>query len=110
MADIWSEALHGIEPRLDRQTFDMWHRPIQLTDVDGDLLRLRAPNRFLKEWFETHYLECVLDELASGEPGQFELIASLFSIKFPNNKMTDFIRFLLFILLLTRSALLCRSI
>ncbi|MFV8750880.1 chromosomal replication initiator protein DnaA [Nannocystaceae bacterium ST9] len=73
MPDIWSEALHGLEPRLDKQTFDMWLRPIRLAGVDGDLLHLRAPNRFLKEWFETHYLDCVLDELASRHEKSFRV-------------------------------------
>lgn len=73
MADIWSEALHGLEPRLDRQTFDMWLRPIRLARVDGDLLQLRAPNRFLKEWFETHYLDLALDELESRHERKFKV-------------------------------------
>lgn len=73
MPDIWSEALHGLEPRLDKQTFDMWLRPIRLAGVDGDLLHLRAPNRFLKEWFETHYLDRVLDELASRHEKSFRV-------------------------------------
>lgn len=63
MGDIWNEALRGLQPRLGSQTFDMWLRPIQLQAVEGDLLRLTAPNRFLKEWFETHYLQSVLDQL-----------------------------------------------
>lgn len=73
MPDIWSEALHGLEPRLDKQTFDMWLRPIRLAGVDGDLLRLRAPNRFLKEWFETHYLDRVLDELTTRHDKSFRV-------------------------------------
>lgn len=73
MPDIWSEALHGLEPRLDKQTFDMWLRPIRLAGVDGDLLHLRAPNRFLKEWFETHYLDRVLDELTSRHDKNFRV-------------------------------------
>jgi chromosomal replication initiator protein len=73
MVDIWSEALHGLEPRLDRQTFDMWLRPIRLAKVDGDLLQLRAPNRFLKEWFETHYLDLALDELESRHERKFKV-------------------------------------
>ncbi|HLT37102.1 MAG TPA: chromosomal replication initiator protein DnaA [Enhygromyxa sp.] len=73
MVDIWSEALHGLEPRLDRQTFDMWLRPIRLASVDGDLLQLRAPNRFLKEWFETHYLDLALDELESRHERKFKV-------------------------------------
>src|SRR5690606_6771517 len=73
MVDIWSEALHGLEPRLDRQAFDMWLRPIRLASVDGDLLQLRAPNRFLKEWFETHYLDLALDELESRHERKFKV-------------------------------------
>jgi chromosomal replication initiator protein len=73
MADIWSEALHRLEPRLDRQTFDMWLRPIRLARVDGDLLQLRAPNRFLKEWFETHYLDLALDELETRHERKFKV-------------------------------------
>jgi chromosomal replication initiator protein len=73
MPDIWSEALHELEPRLDKQTFDMWLRPIRLASVDGDLLHLRAPNRFLKEWFETHYLDRVLDELTSRHEKSFRV-------------------------------------
>ncbi|NVB37882.1 chromosomal replication initiator protein DnaA [Pseudenhygromyxa sp. WMMC2535] len=71
MPDIWSEALHELEPRLDKQTFDMWLRPIRLSGVEGDLLELHAPNRFLKEWFETHYLDLALDELEARHERRF---------------------------------------
>ncbi|EDM79464.1 chromosomal replication initiator protein dnaA [Plesiocystis pacifica SIR-1] len=71
MADIWSEALQGLEPRLDKQTFDMWLRPIRLASIEDDRLRLHAPNRFLKEWFETHYLALVLDEIEGRQGRRF---------------------------------------
>ncbi len=71
MADIWSDALEGLEPRLDRQTFDMWLRPIRLARVDGRRLHLQAPNRFLKEWFENHYLSLTLDELEARNGQRF---------------------------------------
>jgi chromosomal replication initiator protein len=73
MGDIWTEALRGLQPRLGSQTFDMWLRPIQLQSIEGDLLRLSAPNRFLKEWFETHYLQAVLDELLSLTKREFRV-------------------------------------
>lgn len=63
MADIWTDALKGLQPRLGSQTYDLWLRPIVLREVDGDQLRLAAPSRFMKDWFENHYLEVVLDEL-----------------------------------------------
>jgi chromosomal replication initiator protein len=65
MTDIWSQALQGLQPRLGSQTYDLWLRPIVFRGVEGDLLRLRAPSRFMKEWFEAHYLEAVLDEIRS---------------------------------------------
>ena len=63
MTDIWSEALQGLQPRLGAQTYDLWLRPIALRQVSGTRLHLTAPNRFMKEWFENHYLGVVLDEL-----------------------------------------------
>ena len=63
MPDIWSEALQGLQPRLGAQTYDLWLRPISLRQVAGTRLHLTAPNRFMKEWFENHYLGVVLDEL-----------------------------------------------
>ena len=63
MSDIWSEALQGLQPRLGSQTYDLWLRPIALRRVSGTRLHLTAPNRFMKEWFENHYLGVVLDEL-----------------------------------------------
>jgi len=65
MADIWSEALQGLQPRLGQQTYEFWLRPIELHAVEDDVLHLSAPSAFLKEWFETHYLDTVLDEVAA---------------------------------------------
>ncbi len=63
MGDIWSEALSAVKPRLTQATFDMWLAPVRLDRIEGDCLRLSAPNRFVKDWFEAHYLDCVLDAL-----------------------------------------------
>ncbi|MEE9382382.1 MAG: chromosomal replication initiator protein DnaA [Nannocystaceae bacterium] len=63
MANIWCRALATLRPRLDPHTYEMWLRPIQFNALDGEELQLLAPNRFLKEWFETHYLALVLDQI-----------------------------------------------
>ncbi|TPV92492.1 MAG: chromosomal replication initiator protein DnaA [Myxococcales bacterium FL481] len=61
---IWRDALAAIRPRLDAHTYEMWVRPIQCVGLDDErCLQLRAPNRFLKEWFETHYLGLVLEQI-----------------------------------------------
>jgi chromosomal replication initiator protein len=73
MTDIWSEALEGLEPRLGAQTFDLWLRPIALRKVEEDRLHLTAPNRFMKEWFENHYLGVVLDEIRARTERSFRV-------------------------------------
>ncbi len=73
MTDIWSEALQGLQPRLGAQTYDLWLRPIALRQVSGTRLHLTAPNRFMKEWFENHYLGVVLDELRARTDQHFDV-------------------------------------
>ncbi|MCX4244044.1 chromosomal replication initiator protein DnaA [Paraliomyxa miuraensis] len=63
MTDIWTEALRGLQPRLGRETYDLWLRPLELVAADEARVRLRAPSQFMKEWFENHYLAAVLDEM-----------------------------------------------
>jgi chromosomal replication initiator protein len=59
--DPWSEALAVLAQKLSSQNFDLWFRPIQCLRVEGRCLHLVAPNQFIKEWFETHYQQVVLD-------------------------------------------------
>jgi chromosomal replication initiator protein len=64
MSQLWTETLAALEPRFGAQTFEMWVRPlrpIRFDDGRSELV-LGAPNRFLKEWFETHYLDTVREE------------------------------------------------
>jgi chromosomal replication initiator protein len=65
MTDLWTEALRGLQPRLGRETYDLWLRPLELLAADETRVRLRAPSQFMKEWFENHYLAAVLDEMRS---------------------------------------------
>jgi chromosomal replication initiator protein len=65
MTDLWTEALRGLQPRLGRETYDLWLRPLELLHADEARVRLRAPSQFMKEWFENHYLAAVLDEMRS---------------------------------------------
>ena len=41
----------------------MWLRPIECRAIEGRTIRLRAPNPYVKLWFENNYLTAVLDEL-----------------------------------------------
>ncbi len=60
---LWSDILHAVEKRLNRQSFETWFRPIQFEGCDDSeqVLHLRAPNQVVKDWVSSNYSE-VLDE------------------------------------------------
>jgi len=68
----WSDILHAVEKRLNRQSFDTWFRPIRFDGCDESdhVLYLRAPNQVVKDWVSSNYsevLDASLDELNLSE-------------------------------------------
>jgi len=61
--DVWTDALNRLEGRLSPQNFDMWLRPIECVACDGATYRLRAPNSYVRIWFESNFLDVVCAEL-----------------------------------------------
>jgi chromosomal replication initiator protein len=72
---LWQSALGRLSSKVSPQNFDMWLRPIECVGQDGSVLHLRAPNSYVRLWFESNYLETVLDEIraATGVPYRVEL-------------------------------------
>src|ERR1700733_12652147 len=68
---LWDEAVDRLKSRVSPQNFDMWLRPIELTSWDGATLRLRAPNSYVRIWFESNFLATLVKELT--ELGQCEI-------------------------------------
>ena len=64
-APYWDEALGRLRDRISPQNFDMWLRPIECTAFDGHVIRLRAPNTFIRRWFENNFLEVVRSEVCT---------------------------------------------
>jgi chromosomal replication initiator protein len=73
MTDIWSQALQGLQPRLGAETYELWLRPLHVAEIEGHRIRLCAPNLFMKEWFENHYQEAVLQEIFSRTAERYEI-------------------------------------
>src|SRR4029077_11155094 len=59
----WNEAVGRLKSRVSPQNFDMWLRPIELMSWDGATLRLRAPNSYIRFWFESNFLGSLVKEL-----------------------------------------------
>jgi chromosomal replication initiator protein len=60
---VWDNALRSIAGRVKPHNYDLWLRPIRCTAIDSGSIRLHAPNRYIKEWFEDNYLEIVLEAI-----------------------------------------------
>jgi chromosomal replication initiator protein len=60
---LWSDILHAVEKRLNRQSFETWFRPIKFDGCDDSeqILHLRAPNQVVKDWVSSNYSD-VLDK------------------------------------------------
>src|SRR5450755_2264621 len=65
MLDLWSEAVRSIEPLVKPAHRDLWLRPIECVGIDDGRIRLRAPNRYHKEWFEDNFLKSILTDIQS---------------------------------------------
>src|SRR4029079_7066726 len=63
MFELWTEAVRSIEPMVKPAHRDLWLRPIQCVAIDEGRIRLRAPNRYHKEWFEDNFLPSILKDL-----------------------------------------------
>ncbi len=59
----WNEAVGRLKSRVSSQNYDMWLRPIELRSFDGSTLRLRAPNSYVRVWFESNFLGGLLQEI-----------------------------------------------
>lgn len=59
----WDEAVGRLRSRVSPQNYDMWLRPIEFTSWDGSTLRLRAPNSYVRIWFESNFLSSLVKEL-----------------------------------------------
>jgi chromosomal replication initiation ATPase DnaA len=60
---LWDEAVGRLRSRVSPQNYDMWLRPIELRSFDGAILRLRAPNSYVRLWFESNFLSTLLKEI-----------------------------------------------
>jgi chromosomal replication initiator protein len=69
MQQLWSTALERLSARLSPQNFDMWLRPIEFVHAAGPsddgaaVIHLRAPNSYVRLWFESNFLDATLSEL-----------------------------------------------
>ena len=55
-ADLWDEVCGIIEGKVHPESFATWIQPCYISGVSEGTVTLAAPNRFIAEWLEEHYL------------------------------------------------------
>jgi chromosomal replication initiator protein len=55
--DLWARLLDSLARTLPTPVLDNWVRPCRLVAVEGDHLRIGAPNKFSRDWLAQNYLE-----------------------------------------------------
>ena len=54
----WEHCLDRLEVDLTPEQFNTWIRPLHAIE-DGAILRLLAPNQFVRDWVSTHFLDLI---------------------------------------------------
>lgn len=55
MNNFWQACSAQLELELTPQQFSAWIKPLTPLDLDGETLRIAAPNRFKLDWVKTQY-------------------------------------------------------
>ena len=73
MIDLWNSALSRLSSKVAKQNYELWIGPIECRGIDGDRILLRAPNQYVRLWFEQNYLPVVLDDLRRENGREFQV-------------------------------------
>ncbi len=68
---LWARLLESVSHKVPPAAFDSWLRPCRLLAVEGDHLRIGAPNPFSRDWLTQHHLDALqhaAQEVVGGHP------------------------------------------
>ncbi len=65
---VWQQCVNRLQEELPSQQFNTWIRPLQAS-LNGQELRLYAPNRFIKEFVSDKFAERISELVRELEPG-----------------------------------------
>jgi chromosomal replication initiator protein len=56
---LWTRVLATMEGTIPETAIDSWLRPCRVTAMEGDLIRVAAPNKYSRDWLVQHYTEAL---------------------------------------------------
>ncbi|MGI9293707.1 MAG: chromosomal replication initiator protein DnaA [Pseudomonadales bacterium] len=73
--NLWNRCVRDLQAELPEQHFNTWIRPLQAVE-DGSVLKLLAPNRFVVDWLNQHYLNRI-QELVGGSGSASQVVVEV---------------------------------
>ncbi len=63
MKEIWNKVLAIVSEQISEKSFDIWLKPLQLRNMDQNLVEIEVPNKFFKDWVTDNYLPLIREAL-----------------------------------------------
>jgi chromosomal replication initiator protein len=73
VTSIWNSALSRLSSKVAPKNYELWIGPIECRGIEGNRILLRAPNQYVRLWFESNYLSIVLEDLRRELDREFEV-------------------------------------
>jgi chromosomal replication initiator protein len=71
---LWKQCIRELKAEVAEQPFNTWIRPLQAIE-DGQKLTLLAPNRFVVDWLNDHYIDRIQQLAQESKAGLVVVIA-----------------------------------
>jgi len=72
---LWKHCVDHLQDELPAQQFNTWIRPLQVDDQCHGILRIFAPNRFVKDWVRDKYEPRIRELVSRLSQGEFIEVA-----------------------------------
>jgi len=75
---VWQQCCSRLQSELPAQQYNTWIRPLQVVPEGNGILRLSAPNRFIRDWVNDKFagrIQALLSELQPVDPPELVLDA-----------------------------------
>ena len=72
---LWKHCVEHLQDELPAQQFNTWIRPLQVDDQCRGVLRIFAPNRFVKDWVRDKYEHRIRELVSHLSAGEFVEVA-----------------------------------
>jgi chromosomal replication initiator protein len=61
MKNLWTKSLDILKNKTSEQNFNTWIKPIQIKEIEGNIIRAEVPNKFIKDWVKENYKKTIED-------------------------------------------------